>query len=131
MRHHSHGWSENSEIPTVSDSSTDCYTSTNTGALVAEAGLRPATSLLDNRQLRFALRLARLPSSDQAHCVVGAKGALVQQLERAPWTPSGSSSPMEATTLMTTGAHLFGEVIAEDTDTAATRTANEWQGMAI
>jgi len=32
---------------------------------------------------------------------------------------------------MTTGDHLFGEVIIEDTDAAATRTANEWQGTAI
>jgi len=38
---------------------------------------------------------------------------------------------MEATTLMTTRDHLFGEVIIEDTDAAATRTANEWQGTAI
>ena len=52
-------------------STTGCYKSTNTGALVAEAGLRPATSLLDNRQRRFGLRLAGLPSSDQARCVVG------------------------------------------------------------
>ena len=47
-------------------STTGCYKSTNTGALLAEAGLRPATSLLDNRQRRFALRLAALFSSDQA-----------------------------------------------------------------
>jgi len=63
-------------------STTGCYKSTNTGALVAEAGLRPATSLLDNRQRRFALRLAGLPSSDQARCVVGAKDA---------WTAAGAS----------------------------------------
>jgi len=99
-------------------STTGCYKSTNTGALVAEAGLRPATSLLDNRQRRFALRLAALPSSGQARCVVGAKDAFGQQLERALWTPTGSPGPLEATTLMTTGDHLFGEVIIEDTDAA-------------
>jgi len=104
---------------------------TGTDALVAEAGLRPATSLLDNRQRRFALRLAGLPSSDQARCVVVAKDAFGQQLERALWTPAGSPGPLEATTLMTTGDHLFGEVIIEDTDAAATRMANEWQGTAI
>jgi len=38
---------------------------------------------------------------------------------------------MEATTLMTTGDHLLGEVTIEDTDAAATRAANEWQGTAI
>jgi len=32
---------------------------------------------------------------------------------------------MEATNLMTSGDHLFGEVIVEDTDAAATRTANK------
>jgi len=53
---------------------------------VAEAGLRPATSLLGNRQRHFALRLAVLPSSDLACCVVGAKDALGQQLETAIWT---------------------------------------------
>jgi len=42
-------------------STTGCYKSTNTGALVAEAGLRPATSLLDNRQRRFALGLGPSP----------------------------------------------------------------------
>jgi len=52
-------------------------------------------------------------------------------LERALWTPTGSPGPLEATTPMTTGDHLFGEVIIEDTDAAATRTANEWQGTAI
>jgi len=61
-------------------STTGCYKSTNTG-VVAEAGLRPDTSLLDNRQRRFALRLAGLPSLDQARCVVVAKGAFGQQLE--------------------------------------------------
>jgi len=35
---------------------------------------------------------------------------------------------MEATNLMTTGDRLFGEVTIEDTDAAATGTANEWQG---
>jgi len=38
---------------------------------------------------------------------------------------------MEATILITTGDHLFGEVTIEDTDAAATRTGNEWQGTAI
>jgi len=111
-------------------STTGCYKSTNTGARVAEAGVRPATSLLDNRQRHFALRLAGLPSSDQARCVVGAKGALGQQLERALWTPTGSPGPMEATTLMTTGDHHFGEAIIEDTDATATRTANDCSRMA-
>jgi len=95
-------------------STTACYKSTNTGALVAEAGLRPATSLLDNRQRRSP------PSSDQARCVVRAKDALGRQLERALWTPTGSPGRMEATTLMTTGDYLFGEIIIEDTDSAAT-----------
>jgi len=102
-------------------STTGCYKSTNSGALVAEAGL-------DNRQRRFALRLAGLPSSVQARFVVGAKDAFGQQLERALWTPTSSPGPLEATTLMTTVDHLFGEVIIEDTDAAATRTANGWQG---
>jgi len=64
-------------------STTVCYKSTNTGALVAEAGLRPATSLLDGGQRGFALRLAGLSGSGQARCVVGAKDAFGQQLERA------------------------------------------------
>jgi len=73
-----------------SRSTTGCYKSTNTSALVAEAAsLRPATSLLDNRQPRFALSLAGLPSSGQASCVVGAKDAPGQQLERA----NGSNHP--------------------------------------
>jgi len=37
-------------------STTGCYKSANTGALVAEAGLRPATSLLGNSQRRFPAR---------------------------------------------------------------------------
>jgi len=45
-------------------STTGCYKSINSGALAAEAGLRPATSLLDNRQRRFALGHAGLPSSE-------------------------------------------------------------------
>ena len=32
---------------------------------------------------------------------------------------------------MTTGDHLFGEVVIENTDAAATKTANERQGTAI
>ena len=93
---------------------TGCYKSTS--ALVADAAsLRPATSFLDNGQRRFALRLVGLPSSGQTRCVVGAKDALGQQ-------PSGHQLTMEATTLMTTGDHLFGEVIVEDTDAAASRT---------
>jgi len=106
-------------------STTGCYKSTNTVALVAEAGLRPATSLLDNRQRRFALRIAGLPSSDQARCVVGAKDSFGQQLE------AGSPGPLEAITLITTRDHLFGEVTIEDTDAAATRMVSEWQGTAI
>jgi len=38
---------------------------------------------------------------------------------------------MEATALMTTGDHLFGEVIVGDTDAAVTKTTSEWQGTAI
>jgi len=38
---------------------------------------------------------------------------------------------MEATTLVTTIDHLFGEATIEDTDAAAARTANEWQRTAI
>jgi len=94
---------------------TGCYKSTS--ALVADAAsLRPATSFLDNGQRRFALRLVGLPSSGQTRCVVGAKDALGQQ-------PSGHQLTMEATTLMTTGDHPFGEVTIEDTDAAATRVA--------
>jgi len=67
-----------------------------------------------DRHLTSGQQTAGLPSSGQARCVVGAKDAFGQQLERALWTPTGPPGPLEATTLMTTGDHHFGGVIIED-----------------
>jgi len=60
------------------------FRTTNQGALSLESGLRPATTQLDNRLRRFALRLASLPRGDQARKLVGAPdSALGQRLQSA------------------------------------------------
>jgi len=51
---------------------TDCFRTTNLGALSMESGLRAAKAQLENRQPRFGLRLLSLPEGDQAREVVGA-----------------------------------------------------------
>ena len=38
---------------------TGCFRTTNTGVLAIEAGLRPATAQLNNRQRRYAIRMSR------------------------------------------------------------------------
>jgi hypothetical protein len=45
---------------------TGCFRTTNMGALTAEAGLRPASAQLDNRQQNYGLRLLSLPQGMQA-----------------------------------------------------------------
>jgi len=101
--------------------------STNTGALVAEAGLRPATPLLDNRQRRFALRLAGLPSSDQARCVVGAKDLDSASVSSSIWRPLGMKWNCKKAravwqTQVNSDAHIRGFLFIRDTFRQPIRT---------
>ena len=58
------------------------FRTTNQGALSLEPGFRPATTQLDNRLRRFALRLANLPRGDQVRELIGASdSALGQRLQ--------------------------------------------------
>jgi ribonuclease HI len=68
---------------------TGCFRRTNQGALAMEAGLRPASAQLENRQRRFALRLLSLPEGERARQIVGANTAIGRRLGSAlkyTWT---------------------------------------------
>ena len=69
---------------------TGCFHSTNQGEPMLQSGLRCATSLLNNRSRRFALRLASLPQGDGAGEIIGGKSQLGKRL--TTWlTPEGAS----------------------------------------
>ena len=59
---------------------TGCFRTTNLGALSMELELRAATTQLENKQRRFALRLLSLPYGGQAGEVVGAPTAIGRRL---------------------------------------------------
>jgi len=59
---------------------TGCFRSTNQGELMLESGLRCATSLLNNRSRRFALRLASLPQGDGVGEIIGERSELGRRL---------------------------------------------------
>jgi hypothetical protein len=68
---------------------TDCFQTTNLGALAMQSGLGPAVARLENRQRWFGLRLLRLPQGDQAREVVGAaleRGCSVRLCTRTGWS---------------------------------------------
>jgi ribonuclease HI len=59
------------------------FGSTNLGALVSEAGLRPAAAQLDNRLRRYGLRLLSLPQGCQTREVLGGASGLGDSLRLA------------------------------------------------
>jgi len=56
------------------------FRTTNLGVVIAESGLRPAESLLNNRSRRHALRLMSLPKGVQAKSLPGYGTAMVQRM---------------------------------------------------
>ena len=63
---------------------TGFFRTTNMGALTAEAGLRPTSAQLDNRQRRYGLRLLSLPQGMQARDLLRAANGIGKQLLTAP-----------------------------------------------
>jgi len=53
---------------------------TNLGVVMAESGLRPAKSLLNNRSRRHALKLMSLPKGDQAKTLPSGDTAMGQRM---------------------------------------------------
>jgi len=79
-----------------------------------EAGHRPATNQLENRQRRFGLRLLSLPRGDKAREVVGANTAIGQRLS----TALAYTSWTEETVLLEEPETLDAELIQEEEEEA-------------
>jgi len=56
------------------------FWTTNLGVFIAESGLCPAESLLNNRSRRHVLRLMSLPKGNQAKSLPGCNTAMVQRM---------------------------------------------------
>jgi len=94
---------------------TECFCTTNQGALVMEAGLRPAVAQLENRLRRFALRLLSLPEGEQAREVVGTNTAIGRRLGsvlKYTWTET------EKTVLLEEQQTFDAELIQEEREEA-------------
>jgi len=59
---------------------TDNFRTTNLGVVLAESGLRPAESLLNNRSRRHVLRLMSLPKGNKAKSLPGCNTAMGQRM---------------------------------------------------
>ena len=92
------------------------FRTTNHGALSLESGLRLATTQLDNRLRRFALRLASLPRGDQARELTGAAdSALGQRLQ----SHLGCWNGREETVLLEVASPLDATTTIEEAEAAA------------
>jgi len=106
---------------------TGCYRTTNLGALMAEAGLRPATTQLDNRQRRFATRLLTLPQGNEAKKVVGAESELGGRLRAAV----GYAGRVEKIIMTAEPSGLGAEVIVEGREDAKRAAEQKRAGLTI
>jgi hypothetical protein len=88
---------------------TGCLWRTNSGALVAEAGLRPATAQLDNRMRRYGLRLLSLPLGSQAREILEVPVGVGKRLTMA----LGYSGRMESIVLPEHPVALGAAVVME------------------
>jgi hypothetical protein len=105
---------------------TGCFRTTNTGALSAEAGLRPASAQLDNRQRNYSLRLAGLPEGMQAREVRQSEVGIGKRLEVA----LGYSGQIEKTVLQSAPDPLKATMVIEERAKAkAEAEAAEFSGM--
>ena len=106
---------------------TGCFRTTNLGALMAEASLRPAAAQLENRQRRGAARLLSLPQGCEAKKVVGAPSRLGRRLEEV----IGYSGRVEEVQLPAKQVLLGAEVIVEERRKAKEEAEQERAGLRI
>jgi len=106
---------------------TGCFRTTNLGALMAEASLRPAAAQLENRQRRFATRLLTLPEGSEAKKVVGADSKLGGRLRGA----LGYAGRVEKIVMPAKPSGLGAEVIVEERQAAKRVAEQEREGLTI
>jgi ribonuclease HI len=89
---------------------TGCFRTTNMGALSAEAGIRPASTQLDNRQRNYSLRLAGLPEGMQAREIRQSEVGIGKRLEAV----LGYSGQIEKTVLQSVPDPLKVTMVIEE-----------------
>jgi ribonuclease HI len=107
---------------------TGCFRSTNQGELMLESGLRCATSLLNNRGRRFALRLASLPQGDGAGDIIGGKSELGKRL--TTWLGLDGESDYERTVVCEEEV-LPAEIAVNDRKTALEEAESPRDGLTL
>jgi hypothetical protein len=106
---------------------TGCFWRTNSGALVAEAGLRPATAQLDSRIRRYGLRLLSLPLGSQAKEILETPMGVGKRLK----TALGYSGRTETTVLPERPGTLDAVVVMESQAEAIKEAGRLRQGLTI
>jgi len=106
---------------------TGCFRTTNLGALIAEASLRPAAAQLENRQRRFATRLLTLPEGGETKKVVEANSKLGERLLAAV----GYVGRVERIEMPAKPSGLGAEVIVEEREAAKGVAEQEREGLTI
>jgi ribonuclease HI len=90
---------------------TGCLRTTPIGPLVKEAGLRPAISLVENRQRRYGTRILTLPKGHLARSILpaGARGEDIDSTERWEMPGTRNETLGEQLTWMAGGNGVIGQ----------------------
>jgi len=107
---------------------TGCFRSTNQGELMLESGLRCATSLLNNRARRFALRLASLPQGDGAGEIIGGRSELGKRL--TTWLGPDGTNDRERTVVCEEET-LQAEIVVDERKKAMEEAATARDGVML
>jgi hypothetical protein len=112
-----------------------CFRTTPQGALMNEAGLRPANVILNNRVRRYKMRQIMMPDALGGGIMLEMEGNVVHRVEGIdeliPEDYPLEWSRYEGTTLLEVKKRLKGEVIIQDEEQAFGEAKKERDGLVL
>jgi len=114
---------------------TRCFRTTPQGALMNDAGLRPAKALLNNRERRYKLRQMMMPNAQGGGRMLEVRRNVLQRVggidELIPEDKPFERRSYERTTLPTEKRCLKGKMIIEDEEQAMEEAKREREGLVL
>jgi len=114
---------------------TGCFRTTPQGALMNDAGLRPATALLNNRVRRYKLRQMMMPDAQGGGRMLEVQRNVIQTVEGIdeliPEDKPFERRSYERTTLPTDRRSLKGRMIIQDEEQALKEAKWEREGLVL
>jgi hypothetical protein len=114
---------------------TGCFRTTPQGALMNDAGLRPANAILDNRVRRYKMRQMMMPDALGGRKMINTEEGVVQRVEGIdeliPEDYPLERRSYEWTTLPEIKWRLKGEVIIQEEELALEEAKKEREGLVL